>query len=23
IWLYFLSGGYIQWFVLSKRIINK
>ncbi|HGU1729046.1 TPA: hypothetical protein ACM7DJ_005414, partial [Escherichia coli] len=20
---YFLSGGYIQWFVLSKRIINK
>ncbi|EPA4282577.1 hypothetical protein ACQ3X0_005316, partial [Escherichia coli] len=22
-WLYFLSGGYIQWFVLSKRIINK
>ncbi|MED5830024.1 hypothetical protein VZ231_23225, partial [Enterobacter hormaechei] len=23
IWLYFLSGGYVQWFVLSKRIINK
>ncbi|MDW4711843.1 hypothetical protein NQ229_24360, partial [Escherichia coli] len=23
IWLYYLSGGYIQWFVLSKRIINK
>ncbi|HGF4787171.1 TPA: protein YbfB, partial [Escherichia coli] len=23
IWLYFLSEGYIQWFVLSKRIINK
>ncbi len=22
IWLYFLSGGYIQWFVLSKRIIK-
>ncbi|MFV2449307.1 hypothetical protein ACNIV2_25300, partial [Escherichia coli] len=23
IWLYFLSGWYIHWFVLSKLIINK